>query len=221
MRIAIPHMPPLLLLGGASSLLAGALAPLLMRSMDSRCTDVLEHSPAQRTQLFEGVRWFGAGESGVTYRELFEVHLEGAGAISVVDPWIHSFRQIRLFAEFLEEVSSFASGEIHVHLTTSTALGDGSWALGQAKALIELQESFEARGVHLRVTFDETIHDRWIGTEDWTILLGKGLDIWDAATCYTRPPAERPISKKFAVTYLSAASASVGQAPGRVRGGHR
>lgn len=210
-------MPPHLLMVGTPSLLAHALGSLLSGLMKSRSIDTLEESPAQRPQHFEGVRWLNAAESGVTYRELFEAHLEGASTVSVVDPWIHSFRQIRLFAEFLEVLSSSASGAVHVYLTTSTAAGDGSWAFGQAKALVELQESFKERGVHLRVNFDETIHDRWIGTEDWTILLGKGLDIWDATTCYSRPQAERPISKKFAVTYLAASSNKVKQTAERAR----
>lgn len=221
MKFNILLTPPQLFLSDAASLLAGMFTSWALRSKHSRRIDVVEEQSPQRSRQFEGVRWFSAGESGVTYRELFAGHLEGANTLSVVDPWIHSFRQIRLFAELLEELSSLASGDINVHLTTSTATGDAGWALGQVKALIDLRETFEARGVHLSVSFDETIHDRWIGTKDWTILLGKGLDIWDPATCYSRPQAQRPISKKFTITYLPVPAVHVEPAPERVNRGQR
>ena len=57
------------------------------------------------------------------------------------------------------------------------------------------------RGVHLTVEFDETNHDRWISTSQWTILLGKGIDFWAAHTCGSRQQRDRVIGQRFAVTY--------------------
>lgn len=149
------------------------------------------------------VRWFEPGEKGITYSSLFQHHLRGASEITIVDPHVKSFRQIRLFGELLESIIDVTQREVSIRLVTATASEHPEWAIGQLHAFIALQQSAKDRGVKLCVKFDETIHDRWVETDEWTILLGKGIDIWEASTCYSRPQEERPINKKFAVAYTA------------------
>ena len=163
--------------------------------------------------LFEGVRWLTPGQTGVTYRELFGEHLAGANVIQIVDPWLRSFRQIRLFGEFLESVVPAPGERREVKLTTSLANDTERWALGQAKALLELKHRFAERGIELKVSFDDSIHDRWIQAGEWTVLLGKGLDIWEAPGCYASPQEGRVVAKQVAVTYLRSSIQAASSAP--------
>lgn len=209
MKITNALFPAPYLAGGLPAVAGVALASVLLQILQSKkpktavtCKPLM-HAGKSAAQI----RWFEPGEIGVTFESLFRVQLKGATEITVVDPHIKTFRQIHLFREFLEAISSDGSEEMSVHLITSTAVAHPEWVRGQAEALVGVQELVAARGVKLRVTFDESIHDRWISTERCTILLGKGIDIWEAQTCYSRSQAERPIAKKFAITYVPLATA--------------
>lgn len=186
-----------------------ALTFLTLTRMQREQTQVIK-KPAPETppQLFEGVKWLQPDDTGVSYRELFGQYLNSSSSISIVDPWLKSFRQIRLLGEFLECVASESrEGErVTITLTTSLANETDGWAMGQVKALLDMKEKFSPRGIDLSVKFDESIHDRWMQTEKWTILLGKGLDIWESSSCYRLPQLERPISKQTAITYIGASA---------------
>ena len=158
--------------------------------------------PSERqAPLFEGTRWFEAGETGVTYRGVLGEHLQREDRIEIVDPHVKSFRQIRLLGELLESLARADGTEVHVRLVTGRPSNGRAWELGQARALMAAKEAAEKRGVHLTVDFDDTNHDRWITTSRWTIILGKGIDFWAAHTCGSRPEQDRAIGQKFAVTY--------------------
>ena len=68
---------------------------------------------------------------------------------------------------------------------------------------MEVKETAAEYGVHLTVEFDETNHDRWISTSQWTILLGKGIDFWAAHTCGSRQLQDRIVGRKFTVAYFA------------------
>lgn len=158
-------------------------------------------SPEQPVEIFEGTRWFGAGESGVTYLGVLGEHLQGEDLITIVDPHVKTFRQIRLLGELLESLARPDGSEVQVRLVTGRPSNGLEWEMGQATALVAVKETAAERGVHLTVDFDETNHDRWITTSRWTIILGKGIDFWAAHTCGSRPENDRIIGQKFAVTY--------------------
>lgn len=155
----------------------------------------------QGRALFEGTRWFEAGETGATYQSVLGNHLWGEDQITIVDPHVKSFRQIRLLGDLLQVLARPDGTEVHVRVVTGRASNGLEWELGQARALMAVKEAAAERGVHLQVDFDETNHDRWITTSRWTIILGKGIDFWAAHTCGSRPEQDRIIGQKFAVTY--------------------
>ena len=178
------------------------LAPLLVApSREKKRTEDPPRPPAPPVAHATEVQWFEPGQVDVTFESMFKDLLSSATKIKIVDPYIRSFRQIHILEEFLNFVSSTGGQGTTVHLFTSKASESREWAYGQTLALLDLQVKAEARGLKLLVTFDESIHDRWIETDEWTILLGKGLDIWEPSTCYSRTQEDRPISKKFAVSY--------------------
>jgi ATP-dependent Lon protease len=195
----LPHF------GGIAALTSSLVAPLIIRAWQSRGNAQRTSDPqTSDTTPASRIRWFESGETGVTFQDLFRSYLRGSSNITLVDPHVKSYRQIRILGEFLDSLTPVAQGEVILNLVTSTATESPEWAYGQVNALIKLQESAKARGIKLCVKFDETIHDRWIQTNEWTIMLGRGLDLWDAATCYNRTQEERPIAKKFAITYVNA-----------------
>lgn len=158
-------------------------------------------SPKRPAPTFEGTRWFESGETGVTYRGVLGEHLHGDDQITIVDPHVKTFRQIRLLGEFLASLARTDGTDVHVRLVTGRPSNGLEWEMGQATALMAVKETAAERGVHLTVEFDETNHDRWITTARWTIILGKGIDFWAAHTCGSRPEHHRIIGQKFAVTY--------------------
>lgn len=193
-----PHLFQLHTLG-AATVIATILSSCFWKSGEEG------DPPMQPSTLrqFEGVRWLVPGQKGVTFPGLFGDHLGSANVISVVDPWLKSYRQIRLFGEFLECLTACVNGALRVDLITSQADEHDGWALGQMQALVNLQETFRSRNIDLRVRFDDNIHDRWVQTDEWTIMLGKGFDIWESSACYHLPQDERPVSKKIALTYVA------------------
>lgn len=182
--------------------LAQVLTPALTRLFQPPSKTSTQAACPPKPSLFSGARWFEPGQTGVTFAALFGSHLEGETHLTIVDPHVKTFRQIRILGEFLNAVSPAAGGILEVRLVTSRATGGFDWEYGQAEALMKLKDAVAADGIKLNVSFDESVHDRWIESSDWTILLGKGLDIWDAASCARSPQHERSISKKFALTYI-------------------
>lgn len=181
-----------------------ALLPALVRFVrTARAVESSDlRSPEQRAPLFEGTRWFEAGETHVTYRGVLGEHLQGEDQITIVDPHVKSFRQIRMLGELLASLARPDGAEVHVRLVTGRPSNGLEWEIGQATALMTVKEAAAERGVHLTVNFAETNHDRWITTPRWTIILGKGIDFWAAHTCGSRPEQDRIIGQKFAVTYI-------------------
>lgn len=163
----------------------------------------------QPKQPETGHRSFMENQRGITYKILFADHLKGAGKITVTDPYIRIFYQIRNLMEFLELVIQLRpeGEETSVHLITSK---DDFKAAQQEESLLKIQETCEAAGVQFSWEYDETgtIHARHIVTDTgWKILLDRGLDIFqhyemnDAFALANRLQQYRSC-KAFEVTYL-------------------
>lgn len=179
--------------------LALPLLPAVIRLVkDARAAK----ASAAMAPLAEGTRWFEPGQCGVTYEDVLVPYLTREATITIVDSHIKTFRQIRNLRELILAVASDPDGGPHdVHIVTARATGGIDWEFGQAKALIALQEELVEHGIKLCVSFDESNHDRWIETSKWRVLLGKGLDFWDAKSCHGTPQELRSIAKRFAITY--------------------
>jgi ATP-dependent Lon protease len=140
---------------------------------------------------------------------LFGPYLGGVTEITITDPYIRSFYQIRNIMEFLETVVKFKApeDEVKVHLITRA---DDFERQKQQENLDRIIEMIRSAGVEFTWEFDQsqTIHARHIITDTgWKIDLDRGLDIFqkyemnDALSLANRLQEFRQC-KKFQVTYI-------------------
>ena len=164
---------------------------------------VTESTPKEKHLSFE------ENQKGISFDALLGPYLRGARKITVTDPYIRMFYQVRNFMEFLETVVKHKAQEeeMLVHLVTSQ---DEFKAEQQKEWFEKIKESSTSVGVEFAWEFDETgtIHARHVVTDHgWKILLDRGLDIFghyemnDAFTFENRLQKFRPC-KAFEVTYI-------------------
>lgn len=119
-------------------------------------------------------------QKGISFDELFGPYLKGAAKITITDPYIRLFYQVRNLMEFLETIARVKSDddEVDVHLVT---VEDEFKSEQQKQYLRQIQESVWTTGIRFTWEFDEnnSIHARHIVTDNgWKILLDRGLDIF-------------------------------------------
>ena len=152
---------------------------------------------------------FQENQKGISFDALFGPYLRGASKITITDPYIRLFYQVRNFMEFLETVVKYMSQdeEIAVHLVTSE---DDFKADQQQENFEKIKESCSTVGIDFSWEFDGTgsIDTRHIVTDHgWKILLNCGLDVFqnyemnDAFTFANRLQQYRS-SKAFEVTFI-------------------
>lgn len=152
---------------------------------------------------------FQENQKGVSYDALLAPYLKGASSITVTDPYIRLFYQMRNFMEFLETVvrCKAPDEEVAVHLLTTE---DEFKSEQQNDNFEKMKESAGAVGVNFTWEFDGTgtIHARHIVTDHgWKISLDRGLDIFqhyemnDAFAFANRLQQYRPC-KAFEVTFI-------------------
>ncbi len=152
---------------------------------------------------------FQENQKGISYDTLLGSYLKGATKITVTDPYIRLFYQMRNFMEFLETVVKHKAqeDEVAVHLVTTEDEFKGEQ---QKENFEKMKESASAVGVNFTWEFDGTgtIHARHIVTDHgWKISLDRGLDIFqhyemnDAFTFANRLQQYRPC-KAFEVTFI-------------------
>lgn len=152
---------------------------------------------------------FQENQKGISFDTLLGPYLQGAGKITVTDPYIRLFYQIRNFMELLETVVRHKAqeDEVAVHLVTM----EDEFKSEQQKDYFEkMEESARATGINFTWAFDTsgTIHARHIVTDHgWKISLDRGLDIFqhydmnDAFAFANRLQQFRPC-KAFEVTFI-------------------
>lgn len=123
---------------------------------------------------------FQENQKGLSFDDLLGPYLEGATTITVTDPYIRLFYQVRNFMEFLETVVKHKAPdeEVAVHLVTTEDTFKGEQ---QQENFMKMQASASAIGVNFTWEFDDTgtIHARHIVTDHgWKISLDRGLDIF-------------------------------------------
>jgi ATP-dependent Lon protease len=152
---------------------------------------------------------FKENQKGVTYNKLFANYIKGAKNITITDPYIRIFFQIKNLMEFIEMIISNKSAEesINVHLIT---IADDRAPEKQLEFFEQIQLSAARAGVVFTWEFDptETIHARSIVTDTgWKIALDRGLDIFqhyqmnDAFDLANRMQEYRSC-KAFDITYI-------------------
>lgn len=158
----------------------------------------------------EGHLSFQENRRGVSYDDLFGPYLRGASKITVTDPYIRIFYQIRNFMEFLETVIKHrATGdEIAVHLITGE---DEFRPEQQLDHFTKMEDAAAPLGIAFTWEFDRsgTIHARHIVTDTgWKISLDRGLDIfqqYDMKETFTFSNRLQQFRgcKAFEVTYIA------------------
>lgn len=152
---------------------------------------------------------FNENQKGVTFDKLFGPYLVGAQKITITDPYIRAFHQVRNVMELIETIAKAKSpaDEVEVHLVTCV---DGIRPEKQAENLGAIAASCEGVGISFTWEFDDTntIHARHIVTDTgWKIALDRGLDIFqqyelnDAFSFANRLQQFRSL-KAFEVIYL-------------------
>ncbi len=169
-----------------------------------RASEALPESTLEEKHLT-----FQENQKGVTYDLLFGDYLKGATQITITDPYIRLFYQIRNFMEFLETLvrQKPIEAEVAVHLVT---IEDEFKGEQQKENFEKIKESAQAIGVNFSWEFDSsnTLHARHIVTDHgWKISLNRGLDIFqhyemnDDFTFSNRLHPFRPC-KAFEVTFI-------------------
>jgi ATP-dependent Lon protease len=148
-------------------------------------------------------------QRGISYDSLFGAYLKGALTVTVTDPYIRKFYQIRNFMEFVETIVKYKSSadEVNLHLITSE---DEYREEQQTEHLERIKESCSQIGVTFTWEYDQTgtIHARHIITDNgWKILLDRGLDVFQQyemndAFSFSNRMQEYRQCKAFEVTYI-------------------
>ncbi|PVY76892.1 ATP-dependent Lon protease [Tamilnaduibacter salinus] len=178
-------------------------APKAKPSEAKPADQVSEPEPEEKHVTFQ------ENQKGVSFDGLFGPYLRGANKITVTDPYIRLFYQIRNFMEFLEAIVKNKSqeDEVAVHLITVRDEFKGDL---QDESFEKIQESARTVGIDFTWEFDEsgTIHARHIVTDHgWKISLDRGLDIFqhyemNEAFAFPNRMQEFRSSKAFEVTFI-------------------
>lgn len=137
-------------------------------------------STSLEPELEEKHLTFQENQKGLSFDTLFGPYLNGAAQITITDPYIRLFHQIRNLMELLETVVKLKSpeSEVKLHLLTSKDEFKGDQ---QQENLDAIKESAAAVGLDFTWEFLSagSIHARHIVTNHgWKIALDRGLDVF-------------------------------------------
>ncbi|OYO20879.1 TIGR02688 family protein [Enemella dayhoffiae] len=136
-------------------------------------------APEVAAPLFEGHREFQENQRGVSYETLLMPYLRDATSITIVDPYIRLPHQGRNLVDLLALLAAAKDPADEIAVTLVTKEDRSEYAQQHLLMLKDIQDSAATVGVQFTVTWDQTIHDRSIRTDDgWKLLLGRGLDIF-------------------------------------------
>ena len=159
-------------------------------------------APEKAVRLTEKTVSIRMGQMGVSYKSLFADYLANANVITIEDPFIRTFWQIRNLSEFLSMLVETRSVEgLKIHLKTSSE--DDFKAADVIDDLTDIQDEMESLGVEFSFEFAD-FHDRCIKTDKgWKIILGRGLDIFESYGKFSIANSQqsRRKCKDFNVTY--------------------
>ena len=178
-------------------------------AVDSLVSPTISSSVSEEPVLTEKHLTFQENQKGLSFDTLFSPYLRGATKITVTDPYVRLFYQVRNFMEFLETVVKHKSEdeEVTIHLIT---MEDEFKGEQQKEHFEKIKESSGAVGIKFSWEFDSTgaIHARHIVTDHgWKISLDRGLDIFqhydmnDTFAFANRLQQYRPC-KAFEVTFI-------------------
>jgi ATP-dependent Lon protease len=152
---------------------------------------------------------FEDNQRGVTYEKLFGPWLKDAKIITITDPYVRQFYQIRNVMEVLEVIAAGKPLDemVDVHLVT---IADDRYPEKQNENLANIAEAAPSVGINFTwdLASSGSIHARHIITDTgWKITLDRGLDFFqqfemnDTFTFANRLQQFRRV-RAFEVTYL-------------------
>ena len=149
--------------------------------LKSETTDKIDNSEGGKRKripmLVEKRISFRLGQTGVSYKSLFAEYLQDAKSITIEDPFIRTFWQLKNLTEFLSMLTETRQVEgLKIHLITNEE-DDKIPAL--IDDLDDIKEDLATVGLEFTYEFKD-FHDRCIKTDTgWIITLGHGLDIFE------------------------------------------
>jgi ATP-dependent Lon protease len=117
-------------------------------------------------------------QTGISYKKLFADYLKAAKNITLQDPYIRMFYQLKNLLEFCIMLGNNKAPEDQINLELVT--WNHEEYLEDSKAsLEELAINVKSIGINLTFRFENN-HDRFIAADNgWKITLGRGLDIFE------------------------------------------
>ncbi|UBB90907.1 BREX system Lon protease-like protein BrxL [Candidatus Kaistella beijingensis] len=121
-------------------------------------------------------------QTNISYDRLFGHYLEGATEFVIQDPYIrmpHQFKNLIELCSLIVRKNAEAE-QLKIHLITWNEM---EYQEVSITSLQEIQSSLEELNVEFTYEFKESAHDRSISlNNDWRIILGRGLDIWQKSS---------------------------------------
>lgn len=183
--------------------------PLVVDAAESPSKPVVQQDEPVVEELKEGHLTFVENQRGVSYDGLFGPYLKGARHITITDPYIRAFFQVRNLMELLETIVKSKAEEDEVVVSLITVEDDFKGEQ-QRDFLARVQNEMFTVGIKFTYEFDTSgsLHARHIVTDtDWKISLDRGLDIFlpydmgDAFQLANRNQRYRAC-RAFEVTYI-------------------
>ena len=134
----------------------------------------------ETTELKENHLTFFENQRGISFDSLIIPYLRNAKTITLTDPYLRIFYQVKNLMELLESIIRAKSTEEEINFHLITAL-DEFKGEQQVQYFEQIEESCITAGLNFTWEFDgtNTIHARSIMTDTgWKILLDRGLDIF-------------------------------------------
>ncbi|NLN95590.1 MAG: BREX system Lon protease-like protein BrxL [Bacteroidales bacterium] len=147
--------------------------------IDSDNEDVVEHKNKAVPQLVGKHVEIFDNQKGVSYKNLFGEYFKGTKEITITDPYIRLPYQIRNLVELVNLITGYKEIDetVRVNVITDFAIG---YEDESKERFQNLQDNLYPVGIDFSYRFDDSIHDRYILIDNnWKILLGRGLDIWN------------------------------------------
>lgn len=145
---------------------------------------------------------------GYSFKRLFAAHLKGAREITVADPYVRAFWQIRNFMELVQVIHELTPEGEETKITLVTK-SDPDRCVEQDESLQKVQNSCMGTrvSVEFRYETNDDFHARSISTDTgWKISLDRGLDIYQryeiSPFSLAASVQDERLTKAFEITYI-------------------
>lgn len=145
---------------------------------------------------------FRMGQTGVSYEKLFAPYMREAKEITVEDPYIRASWQIKNFMEFaLMLINTRPVDDLKLNLFTNE---EEDKIPDLIDKLDDIKDDLASYGIEFTYKFRD-FHDRCIKTDTgWTIMLGRGLDMFEKYSPYSIASSKQDMRKckEFTATFM-------------------